>query len=184
MTVKKVHKINTLEEVRLLADPLKLKLLQAFAEAPRTTKQAAEALGENITKLYRHVDALYEAGLLVVVAEKQKRGTIERTFRAVAQRFEADHSLFSDEAGGHGEGTARDILRISEAEILDALRNAGPDDRDSAIIMRVRGKASPEKIEELRQALNDWLDSVPDEEEPGGDDNVEFGGLIAFYEIR
>lgn len=182
--MKDVYKINSLEEVRLLGDPLKLKLLQTFAEAPRTTKEAAAALGENITKLYRHVDALHEAGLLVVVAEKQKRGTVERTFRAVAQRFEADHALFSDRSGEDGQDTARQILRISEGEILDVLRHAKPDDRESAIIMHIRGKATPEKIQALRQTLNDWLDSVPgEEEESTGADSVEFGGLIAFYEL-
>ena len=98
--MKETYKIKDLEHMRLLTDPLKLQLIQAFAEKAKTTKQVATELGESVTKLYRHVDALHDAGLLVVVEEKQKRGTIERTFRAVAERFEADQSLFADGAGG------------------------------------------------------------------------------------
>ena len=44
--MKDVHEIDSLEQVRLLSDPLKLKLLQVFATAPRTTREAAKELGE------------------------------------------------------------------------------------------------------------------------------------------
>lgn len=181
--MKETYKIRDLEQVRLLADPLKLRLVQAFAESAKTTKQVAAELGESVTKLYRHVDALHDSGLLEVVEEKQKRGTIERTFRAVAQRFEADHSLFSGEAGDEGPDAAREMLRVSEAEILSVLENARDDDEEQAIIMRIRGKASPEKIAELRATLREWLDSVPSSDQPPADDAKEIGGLIAFYEI-
>jgi predicted ArsR family transcriptional regulator len=181
--MKDVYKISDLDQVRLLSDPLKLQLLQAFAEAARTTRQVAEALGENVTKLYRHVDALHDAGLLVVVEEKQKRGTIERTFRAVAQRFEADHSLFAGDAGDEMAGAAREILRICESEILDVLARSSDDDEDQAIIMRVRGRASPEKVAELRESLTEWLDSIQGCDESPDDDSKEFGGLIAFYHL-
>lgn len=181
--MKDIYKIRDLEQVRLLADPLKLRLLQAFAESAKTTKQAAAELGERVTKLYRHVDALHDSGLLVVVGEKQKRGTIERTFRAVAERFEADHALFADEAGEDGTNAARDILRVSESEILSVLANAGDEDDEQAIIMRIRGKASPEKIAELRATLKEWVDSVASCDQSTADDAREFGGLVAFYEI-
>ena len=46
-----------LEQMRALSHPLRLRLLELFAERPRTTKQAAEALGEPTTKLYHHVAA-------------------------------------------------------------------------------------------------------------------------------
>jgi len=179
--VKDTYKINDLEQIRLLADPLKLQLLQAFAESAKTTKQVAAELSESVTKLYRHVDALHDSGLLEVVEEKQKRGTIERTFRAVAQRFEADHSLFSDEAGQNGADAVRETLRISEAEILNVLANASDDEQ--AIIMRIRGKASPEKIAELRATLKEWIDSVLNCDQSPTDDAKEIGGLIAFYKI-
>ena len=181
--MKKTYKIRDLEQIRLLADPLKLNILQAFAESAKTTKQVAEELGENVTKLYRHVDTLHDSGLLVVVEEKQKRGTIERTFQAVAQRFEADHSLFSDESGAAGSDAAREMLRASEAEIVDVLARGRNDDGTQTIVTRVRGKASPEKIAELRTTLNEWIDSLPGDDESDVGETAEFGGLIAFYEI-
>ncbi len=181
--MKNTYKIKDLTQVRLLADPLKLQLLQAFAESPKTTKHVAAELGESVTKLYRHVDALHDSGLLVVVAEKQKRGTVERTFEAVAKRFEADHSLFADEAGEAGADAAREMLRVSEAEVLNALANPHDDVDEQAIIMRIRGRASAKKIAELRATLKEWLDSVLDCDESAADDAEDFGGLIAFYQI-
>ena len=68
--MKERYKINSLEQVRLLSDPFKLSILQAFAEEERTTKEVAETLKQPITKLYRHVDALHDAGLLEITQEK------------------------------------------------------------------------------------------------------------------
>ena len=180
--MKETYRIRDLETVRLLSDPLKLQLLQAFADGPKTTKQVAAELGENITKLYRHVDALHDSGLLRVVEERQKRGTVERTFQAVARRFEADHSLFSGEAADDGAEAVRQMLRVSETEILNAL--AGIDEDSQAIFMRVRGKASPERLAELTKTLNEWVQSLPDEDEAPEKDAREFGGLVAFYPIE
>lgn len=182
--MKDTYKIRDLEQVRLLSDPLKLQLLQAFAESAKTTKEVAAELGESVTKLYRHVDALHDSGLLTVVEEKQKRGTIERTFRAVAERFEADHTLFSDEAGEEGTNAAREMLRVVEAEILNVVTHAGDEEDDEPVIFRVRGKASSEQISELRAVLQDWLDKVQDCDQSSDDDAKEFGGLIAFYQIE
>ncbi len=181
--MKETHKIKDLEQIRLLSDPLKLRLLQEFAQAPKTTKEVAGDLGESVTKLYRHVDALCDAGLIEIVGEQQKRGTVERTFRAVAQRFEADHTLFSEASGSEGMDAARDMLRVSEAEILNVLGSAHAEDEEQAIIMRIRGRATPEKIAELKGSLQAWLDSVPNPDESPADDSREIGGLIAFYQL-
>jgi len=182
--MREVYKIKDLEQVRLLSDPLKLQLIQAFAEDPKTTKQVAAELGESVTKLYRHVDALFDAGLLEIAGEKQKRGTIERTFRAVAHRFEADHSLFSGDGTADGVGTARDILRTVEGEILDVLANASPGEEEEALLMRLHCKASPQRIAELRRTLKEWIDSTQDDFEEDDENAQEIGALIAFYPVQ
>jgi transposase-like protein len=179
--VKEVFKISDLDQIRLLSDPFKLQLVQAFAEGAKTTKQVAKELGESVTKLYRHVDALQDAGLLVVASEQKKRGTVERTFRAVAERFEADHALFADDGDGQGTDAARDMLRAAEDEIVQAIANADPSDEQEAIMMRVRFKASPERIAELGNTLKAWIDSTQDEET--AEDQEEVAALIAFYPI-
>ena len=177
-------KIRDLAQIRLLADPLKLRLLQAFALGEKTTKQVAAELGESVTKLYRHVDALHDVGLLEIVSETQKRGTVERTFRAVARRFEADHALFTAEAGAEGTQVIRDLLRAGEAEILDALATAPADEEPDFIVTRFRVRGSPERIAELRQELTDWVEQLQDVDDDQGDDVEEAGALIAFYPIR
>ncbi|MEZ5464547.1 MAG: helix-turn-helix domain-containing protein [Lysobacteraceae bacterium] len=178
--IAETHRVSDLAVLKLLSDPLKLKLLQAFAEGPRSTMQVAEALGENLTKLYRHVDALTEAGLLVVTEETPKRGTVERKFRAVARRFEVDRSLLSSDADPDGTEAVRGILRDGEDDIVRALSNKerGADDD---LLARLKGKASPKRIKQLKQQLADWLDAVQREDADDDEATEEFGVLLAFY---
>ncbi len=82
------HVIRDLGQAKLLTDPFKLKLLERFADEPITTKQVADLMGEKAPRLYRHVDALVEAGLLELIKEQPKRGTIERYYKTIASRFE------------------------------------------------------------------------------------------------
>jgi predicted ArsR family transcriptional regulator len=182
--VKETFQIKDLEQIKLLSDPLKLQLLQAFAESAKTTKQVATELGENVTKLYRHVDALHAAGLLEIAAEKQKRGTVERTFRAVARRFEADHSLFTTENDATGREAAREMLRACEDEVLAALAADGGSGASDALLLRLRCKASPARIAELRSALDQWIEAAQSDADDGDTGAIEIGALLAFYPVK
>lgn len=182
--MKKIHKISDLEQLRLLSDPLKLKLLQAFAEAELTPRQVAEELGESLTKLYRHVDALQDAGLIEVVQETRKRGTVERSFRAVAQRFEVDHSLLVNSEGSADLQPIREMLRDSETEILNALADPKTADEETMTLAKLRVKASPRQLASLRESLTAWLESIEDESGDDSEDAKEAGVLIAFYPIE
>ena len=182
--MKDIYKIKDLEQIKLLSDPLKLQLIQAFSEGEKTIKQVALDLDVKITKLYRHVDALYDAGLIVITEEKQKRGTVERTFRAIAHRFEADHTLFNMTDKSEGVGTAQKMLRVCEDEILTALQEEEQDDTSEPIVMRLRGKVTPQRLEELKQSLKEWMEAAQDDEITTDENLIEFGSLIAFYPIK
>ena len=185
--MQRTHRIRELEHLRLLSDPFKLKLLQSFAEADKTTRQVADELGENVTRLYRHVDALLDAGLLRIVEETRKRGTVERTFRAIAERFEvADELFYEDDALSDAGTTAlRDMLRATEDELLDAA-TARHLTTDDALVVRLRCRATPERIAELRRMLLDWVDAASEQDasdatEPEAAE--EAAAFIAFYPL-
>ncbi|MDJ0758945.1 MAG: helix-turn-helix domain-containing protein [Woeseiaceae bacterium] len=181
--MQEVFKISNLDQIRLLSDPFKLGILQAFAEGERTTSEVAEVLGQPVTKLYRHVDALHDAGLLKITREKKKRGTIERHFQAVGQRFEADHSLFSSESDEDAVAI-RDVLRAGEDEIVDAIRRSDDSEDGKVTLVRMRLKGSPARLAELQQQLTHWVESVQQDDEPqDGESMIEAGVLVAFYPI-
>jgi DNA-binding MarR family transcriptional regulator len=89
--------IETPGQLRAIADPLRQRLLQAFAE-PKPIRRAAAELGESPTKLYRHVDQLLAAGLIRVAREERRRAVTERHFQTVAARFEVMPGAIGDSA--------------------------------------------------------------------------------------
>lgn len=182
--------VKRLEQAKLLADPFKLKLLERFAVNPATTKQVADRMGEKAPRLYRHVDALVEEGLLELVEEKPKRGTIERYYRTVADRFEIHPDLFiaSDEGDADARDMIRSLLRDTESDlvkIFDAYKAAGssPNENELPIVMRIAVRGTSEEIQDLRKKLEDWHkeSSQACGEREDSNDLESWSGLIAFY---
>lgn len=104
-------------QVKVLADPLRIRILEELCTAERTTKQVAERLGEKPTKLYHHVEALERVGLIRLTRTRPNRGTTEKYYLAVARRFKADSRIFSAaDAGSAAEG---DALQAMIATVFD-----------------------------------------------------------------
>ena len=182
--------VKRLEQAKLLTDPFKLKLIERFAGKPVTTKQVADRMGEKAPRLYRHVDALVAEGLLELVEEKPKRGTIERYYRTVADRFEIHPDLFiaSDEGDADARDMIRSLLRETESDlvkIFDAYKAAGssPNEDELPIVMRIAVRGTSEEIQDLRKKLEDWHkeSSQACGEREDSDDLESWSGLIAFY---
>ncbi len=71
-----------LSKLDLVTHPVRLRILLALAGAERTPQQIAAALPDvPPSSIYRHLQRLLRHGIVEVVAERQVRGTIERTLR-------------------------------------------------------------------------------------------------------
>ena len=179
--------VKRLEQAKLLTDPFKLRLLEQFADTPATTKQVADRMGEKAPKLYRHVDALADEGLLELVEERPKRGTVERYYRTVADRFEVDPGLFSTTSDNDDDPLelVRSILRDTESEVLRVASGFSddPDNAESLVLMRLAVRGTSQEIALLREKLESWLaecGALDADDEPRGD-LVTYAGMIAFY---
>jgi hypothetical protein len=114
---QEAYTLTDLDQIKVLADPLRIRVLEAFCQE-RTTKQVADLLGEKATKLYHHVDALERVGLIAMSRTRQNRGTVEKYFLAVARTFRADSRVFQpkEKEGGSEKSEA---LRQMMSTIFD-----------------------------------------------------------------
>ena len=180
--------VKRLEQAKLLTDPFKLKLLERFARHPATTKQVADRMGEKAPRLYRHVDALVEEGLLELVRENPKRGTIERYYRTVADRFEVDPNLFSAASSEADDALemVRSMFRDTESELIrffDGRDGEAVGEAEMPLIMKVGIRGTAEEIARLRLKLDEWLDECNAMDNGSEDlDNLEaYTGFLAFF---
>lgn len=111
-----VHTLTDLEQVRMLADPIRLRIMEILCLGERTTKQVAQELEEKPTRLYHHVEALERVGLVRLTRTRQNRGTIEKYYRSVARAFRVHASVFSAAAAGD---PARDEARSVPAALIE-----------------------------------------------------------------
>ena len=180
--------VRSLDQAKLLTDPFKLKLLERFGGDPVTTKQVADQMGEKAPRLYRHVDALFDAGLLELVEERPKRGTIERYFRTIASRFEVDPELFTTSAEQRDKGIEmmRALIRDTESELVSIMSQADESSRDNKqppLLMRVAVRGSDDEIARLKEKLDEWLEECQALADSGEcrNDGIAYSGLLAFY---
>jgi DNA-binding transcriptional ArsR family regulator len=155
--------VDTPERLRALSDPLRQRLLAAFVQEPGTVKAVAARLGEPVTKLYRHVDLLLAAGFLRVAGEQRRRGVIERTFEAAADRFVVAPTGSAADRIEQGDGLAR-------AALEEVLSGASTDAGSGRLhLMRASVRLTPGALASFEDALRTLLqkhvseDGVPTE---------------------
>ncbi|MGD7008635.1 ArsR/SmtB family transcription factor [Metabacillus sp. 84] len=73
----------SLEMMKILSDPRRLRILNAASERPMTVKQLASLLGEQPSRLYYHVKKLEEAELLEMTETKQLGNLVEKYYKTI-----------------------------------------------------------------------------------------------------
>jgi|SRR5687768_532121 len=161
---QEVHLAN-LEQMKVLADPRRIRILELLGDEARTTKQVAEILGEPPTRLYHHVAALERVGLIRLVRTRQSRGALEKYYSAVAKAFSADPKLFTSRRGSQAAEAAGTVATRAldlTAEDLRAVLARGeslenPTEAGILSFLEVRG--TRKEIEAIRAKLNKLIES-------------------------
>jgi DNA-binding transcriptional ArsR family regulator len=148
-------------ELRALAHPLRLRILERFAEAPRTTKQVADLLGQPPTRLYHHVAALERAGLLRLKETRKNRGTVEKWYESASRTMSGAKAAASPKQSAASmaarRGLAMALLEQSRQEVLAAMTSPGA---DAPLLARLLMVAPPEREKELRTRLHEFLKEI------------------------
>jgi DNA-binding transcriptional ArsR family regulator len=155
-------RITDLRQVRAIANPLRIRMLQLFAQGPLTTKQVADRLGEKPTRLYNHARTLERAGLVRLVRTTRNRGTTERYLEAVGSRFEVDESLFAMRRSGSAAraavyATASAMLRDVAQWLDTAIPAPGAAE---PMVGQAAVRVTPREYEQLRAQVLRWFEGL------------------------
>jgi DNA-binding transcriptional ArsR family regulator len=181
-----VFLIDNLETLKIVADPLRLKILELLRREPHTVKQLAAALSVALKKLYYHVNLLEAHGLIRVASTRLVSGIVEKQYQVTAYRLSVDRTLLAPAAPANDEGVDAYlslILDHAKSEIKKGVR-AGQIDlaqktmqRRGLVLGRRWVRLSPERADAFLarlKALEDEFEALPPASE---------GSDTQFYEI-
>ena len=136
--VAEVLIIDNLETMKVIADPLRIRIIELLMD-PNTVKNIAAELDIPATKLYYHFKQLEEHGLIRVVDTRIVSGIVEKHYQVTARSYRIKRGLISpntpesDESvdillGGLFDDTRHDVIDSMKAGIIKP--SEGPDDSE------------------------------------------------------
>lgn len=185
---KEVH-LASLEQLKVLADPRRIRILELLGDEERTTKQVAEILGEPPTRLYHHVAALERVGLIRLARTRPSRGAVEKYYVAVAKAFSADPKLFASRRGSQVAevaGTLATQFLDLTAEDLRALLAQGESPEnlsEQGILSYLEVRGTPREIAAIRAKLGKLIESCATGEGESRPAGTAYRLTIAFFPL-
>lgn len=113
--------LSDLAAVKAIADPQRLRILEIFIRQKATVQQVATMLEETPAKIHYHVRELLKHGMIELVETVEKKGILEKYYRAVARNFYIDQALgeyFEDNEAAALEVVTKDILSWRRLKFL------------------------------------------------------------------
>lgn len=183
--------IADLETLKVVADPLRLRILEELRGEPRTVKQVAERVGHVPTRLYYHFRTLEEHDLIRVVDTRIVSGIIEKQYQTAAARLTVDRGLLAPGAGSVEIDEGLEVLLsviLDEArtEIRRAVRAgmislAPESDHERALVLGRRWmRLTPERMTEFIKRLGQ-LQLEYEQDPDTGDDAIAWEFLLGVY---
>lgn len=87
MADESVRPVITGEQYKLIASPIRIRILHVLAQGERTAAQVADEMGESRGNVHYHIQRLHAGGLIELTRTEPKGGVLERYYRAATTRF-------------------------------------------------------------------------------------------------
>lgn len=187
------YEVTSLEQLRVLADPLRLRVLNCLSQQPKTVKQVADQLDVPATKLYYHAGELERIGVIKVVETRVKSGIVEKYYQTAAPMIHVSRELLKL------TGSPSDTTH-TYAELVASLFESVADDLRRAVMtgqlvppeastiktaaigrttVRLTRAAAARLAKKLAKLLQEDMEAADDD---AGE--VEYGFALAFFPIQ
>lgn len=183
--------IDSLEALKVVADPLRTQIMEILYPKPMTVNQIADRLGLAPSKLYYHMNQLELHGFVHVVDTQVQGNIIEKFFWLTAKDFDLDKELL--QFAGHEvtnevhqvllstlDATRADIVRSIEAREFN--RGQGAQDNPRHLMLtREVNRISDERAQEFMERLKALLEEFSSEAPVDDAAAPNYAMTLAFY---
>jgi len=171
--------IQTLEELRVISNALRLQILDVLIAGPYTVTQVGEQLGIQSKKLYYHIGEMERVGLVRLVHTEVQSGIQLKYYRAIASYFYLTASMLHTDRSVKNADASEGFLGFLLENSAQSLRRSVADgtiDRypESFVVSRRRIRMSPEKATDLRDRLQALEQEILAAEDPDGELSMAF----------
>jgi DNA-binding transcriptional ArsR family regulator len=165
---------------KALADPLRLRLWEWLAEAPRSARELADYAGLPADRLYYHLTQLEQAGLIEVAEYRPlARGKVERIYAP------AETEPPGDDADPE-ETTAflRAVLEATAMDITAASKAGQAGRRREVVLQRGTLRLTDEALAELKSSIEQLATRFTDADADADADGTRTRAVIALVDLE
>jgi DNA-binding transcriptional ArsR family regulator len=95
----KLERVQTFDQLKVLADPRRLSILRQLMDSPATLSQLGKTLGEHPAWIRHHLKLLEGAGLVELCQVKVSDGFVEKYYRSKANAYLFQQLLLPEKPG-------------------------------------------------------------------------------------
>lgn len=129
--IAETYQLQTIEQMRTVADPLRIRIFEALAQHAMTATQVGEELDIPAPKAHYHVRELERIGLVKLVETRERSGILEKYYRAVARNLQAPPHLLQSSDPGEIAGVITEMFSGMSQSFLTALRRIAQEKAES-----------------------------------------------------
>ncbi len=180
--------ITSLEQLKTISEPLRLKILEIISDKAHSASQIAKLLNLPPTRLYYHINALEEQGFICLVETRVKSGIIEKYYRPTARSFHVDRSLlggpssrqemFQAIIGAVFDPTVEDLSRSLTGGLIVS-PTTKPTNPKRIVLTRAVNRLALEKIPQFIERLEALIDEFKASEDVAAGQSHTL--MIAFF---
>ena len=170
---RKVHVIKTVEELKALRSPTRLRLLtllRKFGEA--SVSILADRIGIKAESLYYHVNVLQANGLIISVRERVTGRRPETIYAPAAPHFRIDRKNREPEFLEALLGIYRSQIRYAERNVESSLlaEIEGSGARSNTDVRQYEVALRPFKADRMKRLIGTLDDFLVEADDPKGDE--------------
>ncbi len=120
------YSLETVEQLRTVADPLRIRIFEALAQRPLTATQVGDELQIAAPKAHYHVRELERLGLVTLAETRERGGIIEKYYRAIARNLIVPPQLLQTAEPGEVTAAVNEIFLNLSQSFLAALQHGLP----------------------------------------------------------